>query len=115
MLARDWYYNERNRMGIEPAVASIYDAHDDADMRGTRLHVCKQKRQISGIRSYTVSRGSSWPPPRSTNAVPAECLQSDLKHVNLKAQESIPGPRASRNSHGYFRPTPRRTQNSTSG
>ncbi|RZI38937.1 class I SAM-dependent methyltransferase, partial [Herbaspirillum sp. HC18] len=29
----DWYYNERNRMGIEPAVASIYDAHDDADMR----------------------------------------------------------------------------------
>ncbi|WP_459162082.1 class I SAM-dependent methyltransferase [Bradyrhizobium japonicum] len=33
MLARDWYYNERNRMGIEPAVASIYDAHDDADLR----------------------------------------------------------------------------------
>ena len=33
MLARDWYYNERNRMGIEPAVASIYDGHDDADLR----------------------------------------------------------------------------------
>src|SRR6201990_975542 len=33
MLARDWYYNERNRMGIEPAVASIYDTHDDADLR----------------------------------------------------------------------------------
>ncbi|ULK99840.1 class I SAM-dependent methyltransferase [Bradyrhizobium sp. I71] len=33
MLARDWYYNERNRMGIEPAVASIYDSHDDADLR----------------------------------------------------------------------------------
>src|ERR1700746_126274 len=33
MLARDWYYNERNRMGIEPAVASIYDNHDDADLR----------------------------------------------------------------------------------
>src|SRR6476659_2597127 len=33
MLARDWYYNERNRMGIGPAVASIYDAHDDADQR----------------------------------------------------------------------------------
>ena len=33
MLARDWYYNERNRMGIEPAVASIYDAHDDADLQ----------------------------------------------------------------------------------
>src|ERR1700754_273099 len=33
MLARDWYYNERNRMGIGPAVASIYDAHDDADLR----------------------------------------------------------------------------------
>ncbi|MDD1534926.1 MULTISPECIES: class I SAM-dependent methyltransferase [unclassified Bradyrhizobium] len=33
MLARDWYYNERNRMGIGPAVASIYDAHEDADLR----------------------------------------------------------------------------------
>jgi SAM-dependent methyltransferase len=33
MLARDWYYNERNRMGIGPAVASIYDSHDDADLR----------------------------------------------------------------------------------
>ena len=33
MLARDWYYNERNRMGIEPAVASIYDHVDDADLR----------------------------------------------------------------------------------
>src|SRR3954454_8007171 len=33
MLARDWYYNERNRMGIGPAVASIYDRHDDSDLR----------------------------------------------------------------------------------
>src|SRR5437868_14360376 len=33
MLARDWYYNERNRMGIGPAVASIYDRHDDNDLR----------------------------------------------------------------------------------
>src|SRR5512143_259776 len=33
MLARDWYYNERNRIGLEPAVASIYDRHDDSDER----------------------------------------------------------------------------------
>jgi 2-polyprenyl-3-methyl-5-hydroxy-6-metoxy-1,4-benzoquinol methylase len=33
MLARDWYYNERGRIGIEPAVASIYDRHDDSDLR----------------------------------------------------------------------------------
>jgi 2-polyprenyl-3-methyl-5-hydroxy-6-metoxy-1,4-benzoquinol methylase len=33
MLARDWYYNERGRLGIEPAVASIYDRHDDSDLR----------------------------------------------------------------------------------
>jgi 2-polyprenyl-3-methyl-5-hydroxy-6-metoxy-1,4-benzoquinol methylase len=33
MLARDWYYNERGRMGLEPAVASIYDRHDDSDLR----------------------------------------------------------------------------------
>jgi SAM-dependent methyltransferase len=33
MLARDWYYNERNRIGIGPAVASLYDSHEDADLR----------------------------------------------------------------------------------
>jgi ubiquinone/menaquinone biosynthesis C-methylase UbiE len=33
MLARDWYYNERNRIGLEPAVASIYDNGDDNDQR----------------------------------------------------------------------------------
>ena len=33
MLARDWYYNERGRLGIEPAVAAIYDRHDDSDLR----------------------------------------------------------------------------------
>ena len=33
MLARDWYYNERGRIGIEPAVASIYGRDDDGDLR----------------------------------------------------------------------------------
>ncbi|MDU1694205.1 MAG: SAM-dependent methyltransferase, partial [Bradyrhizobium sp.] len=33
MLARDWYYNERNRIGLDHAVASIYGAGDDADER----------------------------------------------------------------------------------
>jgi 2-polyprenyl-3-methyl-5-hydroxy-6-metoxy-1,4-benzoquinol methylase len=33
MLARDWYYNERGRIGLEPAVASIYDRDDDGDVR----------------------------------------------------------------------------------
>ena len=33
MLARDWYYNERGRIGLEPAVASIYDRHDNSDLR----------------------------------------------------------------------------------
>src|SRR5262249_10957354 len=33
MLARDWYYNERGRIGLEPAVAAIYDGHDDSDLR----------------------------------------------------------------------------------
>jgi 2-polyprenyl-3-methyl-5-hydroxy-6-metoxy-1,4-benzoquinol methylase len=33
MLARDWYYNERGRIGLEPAVASIYGQNDDADQR----------------------------------------------------------------------------------
>ena len=33
MLARDWYYNQRRRIGLDTAVASIYDQHDDADVR----------------------------------------------------------------------------------
>ena len=33
MLARDWYYNERRRLGLNSAVASIYDRHDDSDVR----------------------------------------------------------------------------------
>lgn len=33
MLARDWYYNERGRIGLEPAVASIYGSDDEADLR----------------------------------------------------------------------------------
>jgi 2-polyprenyl-3-methyl-5-hydroxy-6-metoxy-1,4-benzoquinol methylase len=33
MLARDWYYNERSRIGLDNAVASIYGDGDDADKR----------------------------------------------------------------------------------
>jgi 2-polyprenyl-3-methyl-5-hydroxy-6-metoxy-1,4-benzoquinol methylase len=33
MLARDWYYNERRQLGMDSAVASIYDRHDDSDLR----------------------------------------------------------------------------------
>ena len=33
MLARDWYYNERRQIGLDSAVASIYDGHDDSDIR----------------------------------------------------------------------------------
>src|SRR5258706_9867322 len=33
MLARDWYYKERRQIGLDPAVASIYDRHDDRDIR----------------------------------------------------------------------------------
>src|SRR5260221_10997867 len=33
MLARDWYYNERRQIGLDTAVASIYDADDDSDLR----------------------------------------------------------------------------------
>src|SRR5437660_12008634 len=33
MLARDWYYNERRRIGLDTAVAAICDRHDDSDVR----------------------------------------------------------------------------------
>ena len=33
MLARDWYYNQRRQLGLDSAVASIYDRHDDSDFR----------------------------------------------------------------------------------
>ena len=33
MLARDWYYNERRQIGLDSAVASICNRHDDSDLR----------------------------------------------------------------------------------
>jgi 2-polyprenyl-3-methyl-5-hydroxy-6-metoxy-1,4-benzoquinol methylase len=33
MLARDWYYNERRPIGLDSAVASIYDGDDNSDLR----------------------------------------------------------------------------------
>src|SRR5437899_9960511 len=33
MLGRDWYSNERRQIGLGSAVASIYDRHDDSDVR----------------------------------------------------------------------------------
>src|ERR1700737_699215 len=33
MLARDWYYNERRQIGLDSAVASIYDRDDDSALR----------------------------------------------------------------------------------
>src|SRR5437899_11458536 len=33
MLGRDWYSNERRQIGLGSAVASIYDRHDDSDIR----------------------------------------------------------------------------------
>ena len=33
MLARDWYYNQRRQLGLDSAVAAIYDRHDDSDVR----------------------------------------------------------------------------------
>jgi 2-polyprenyl-3-methyl-5-hydroxy-6-metoxy-1,4-benzoquinol methylase len=32
MLARDWYYNQRRKIGIDSAVASLYDRHGDSDL-----------------------------------------------------------------------------------
>ena len=39
MLARDWYYNERRRIGLDSAVAAIYDHRDDRDLRA-RAALC---------------------------------------------------------------------------
>src|ERR1700756_6072354 len=33
MLSRDWYYNQRGRIGLDTAVASIYDRPGDSDLR----------------------------------------------------------------------------------
>jgi len=33
MLSRDWYYNQRGRIGLDTAVAAICDRHDDSDIR----------------------------------------------------------------------------------
>jgi 2-polyprenyl-3-methyl-5-hydroxy-6-metoxy-1,4-benzoquinol methylase len=33
MLARDWFYNQRRKVGIDRAVASLYGGDDDVDLR----------------------------------------------------------------------------------
>jgi len=33
MLARDWFYSQRSRIGLDTAVASIYDQKDDSDLK----------------------------------------------------------------------------------
>lgn len=33
MLARDWYYTQRRQLGLDTAVASIYDISEDSDVR----------------------------------------------------------------------------------
>lgn len=35
MLARDWYYNERRRLGLDSAVASLCERNDDSEIRAT--------------------------------------------------------------------------------
>jgi 2-polyprenyl-3-methyl-5-hydroxy-6-metoxy-1,4-benzoquinol methylase len=32
MLARDWFYNQRRKVGIDSAVASLFDRHGDSDL-----------------------------------------------------------------------------------
>src|SRR6204780_3238464 len=49
MLARDWYYNERRQIGLDSAVASIYDRHDDSDLRArAALTMLRVKRGWRG-------------------------------------------------------------------
>ena len=33
MLARDWYYNQRRRIGLDRAVTALCDHDDDSDLR----------------------------------------------------------------------------------
>ena len=33
MLARDWYYNERRRIGLDTAVVSLCDPDGNSDLR----------------------------------------------------------------------------------
>ena len=54
MLARDWYYNERRQIGLDSAVASIYDRQDDSDLRAraalSMLGVQRGAREDPGAR-----------------------------------------------------------------
>src|ERR1700751_1815111 len=50
MLARDWYYNERSRIGLDSAVASIYDRHDDNDLRARAA-----RKMLGGAKGWRVA------------------------------------------------------------
>jgi len=52
MLARDWYYTERRRVGIDSAVASLYDRHDNSDSRANAASNRRQRiaaRRVADI------------------------------------------------------------------
>src|SRR5437763_1627470 len=58
MLARDWYYTQRRRLGLDSAVASIYDRHDDSDSRAravlTMLGLQRGWRDAEGWADFSI-------------------------------------------------------------
>ena len=63
MLARDWYYKERRRLGLDSAVASIYDRHDDSDIRA-RAALTMLGVQPAGGSPISAAATAYWPAKR---------------------------------------------------
>ena len=63
MLARDWYYNERRQIGLDSAVASIYDRHDDRDVRA-RAALTMLGVQPDGGSPISAAATACWPARR---------------------------------------------------
>ena len=64
MLARDWYYNERRQIGLDSAVASIYELHDDRDARArATLGMLDVQARLAG-RGHRLRQWRAWPARR---------------------------------------------------
>ena len=97
MLARDWYYTQRRRVGLDTAVASIYAPQDDVDVRARsnqrfRLHdVADADRAMQGrraVRRRGIRSGRQW----FTHLPTSAGATSTIPHVRVLRR----APRASK-------------------
>src|SRR5260221_6365009 len=100
MLARDWYYNQRRQLGLDSAVASIYDRRDDSDIRAraalTMLGVQRGWRVAdigcgNGVPAYAASPVGA--EGEAIDILPANLVPAGIQARNRQAAIRTPSAR----------------------